>query len=93
MQFLEFWWKHSLRNMVISFAVIVSFAWISGYVHWFMYSRYAGENHWYAALATFTFWIVFWVVIVLGYAVIYTVYDYLKRLWNSWKSEANDGAA
>ena len=56
MKFLKFWREHSLREAALIFLVFLAWAWISGYIHWWAYNGFAGENHWQALIVTVVIW-------------------------------------
>ena len=88
MKFLKFWREHSLREAALIFLVFLAWAWISGYIHWWAYNGFAGENHWQALIVTVVIWM--GILVVFGAAIAFVIapaFTYFTDLWKAYKEQ------
>ena len=85
MKFIRYWWHNGLDFILFSVGCVVAFILASSWVHWFVYPRWAGENHLQAFLLVLFFWIDFFVCAVFGWAIVKGLYNYFKELWQGYK--------
>ena len=85
MKFIKFWWKHSLRDGLLVTLFIVTPIWLSGFIHWYIYPRWGGENHVNTSILTIIAWMgIVFVVFVVG-TILTTVIKYFAGLIRAYK--------